>query len=72
MAFAFASPNRVLDNIRKLELQEADLPSLPSIQPIDYDSGLDTSRSSADPGDYAAYDATEDVRQALRARWEQS
>lgn len=51
----------MLDNIRKLELQEAELPSLPSIQP-EYDSGLDTSRSSVDPGEYQAYgDITEDV-----------
>ena len=63
MAFSFASPNRVLDNIKRLELQEAELPSLPSIQPnFDYDSGMDTSRSSVDPGEYAGQEnVTDDV-----------
>lgn len=68
MAFTFASPNRVLDNIRRLELQEAELPSLPSIQPIDYDSGVDTSHSSADPGEYGAGRVmSEDVSCIFRA-----
>lgn len=62
MAFSFASPNRVLDNIKQLELQEAELPSLPSIQPnLDYDSGLGTSQSSIDPAEYRFGDVTDDV-----------
>lgn len=71
MAFAFASPNRVLDSIKRLELQEAELPSLPSIQPnFDYDSGMDTSRSSADPEEYKAYEQpSEDVSFCLAGYW---
>lgn len=43
--FSFASPNRMLDNIKRME--EADLPSLPSILPnLDYDSGIETSQGS--------------------------
>lgn len=49
-ALSFASPTRVLDRMKRME--EAELPSLPSIQPIfDGDSGVDTSEGYTEQQD---------------------